>query len=483
MANYYFSPIGDLTKEKILDDYDNGGYRVPHSYNTHGYGKIDWNLGNDQHYPIYSMTDGIISSITCATKDGEEGYVVCIVTDRKDKNGWPIVINYLELDGLAGKVAETMGIEESEDAYTRGEASGKRVSCYDDKIEIKMGEQIGFSNTRYSGSNVHIDFTYNDRYNGSYTPPNGAPGYDGENSNSTPQVSDDNDFFSKNKDSLFKGKEKVWNNGDDGDRWNINPYIAYLVMCQKPAYLSGSSSAGANYEDVQTLLDKATEWKNSHSTAGARVWKKVGSKEAINRARVMFNAFYSKFDAVQAAAIAANALSENVCNCLSNISSDGKTYTSTWGFGTDGINSETDGGWFAFHPWKDKQSTLKSILKGLGISDSCLNSESGGTAEVQLAIYNEIFSQSSIGKAYGLSKRTLGSGYTRSNGDAFENVEEGIANFVSGGLQTYTGGWPSECAAIFERGFEGSNLSVGDPQARFWSADCLYEIFTGNTLS
>lgn len=481
MANYYFSPIGDLTEEKILSNYDEGGFRIPHSYDSHGYGKIDWNLDNDQHYPIYSMTNGIISSITCDTKEGEEGYVVCIVSDRKDKNGWPIVINYLELDGLAGKVAETMGIEEAEDSYQKGEASGKRVSCYDDKIEIQMGEQIGYSNTRYFGSNVHIDFTYNDRYNGSYTPPNGAPGYDGE-AHSTPQVEGDS-FFTTNKESLFNNKDYVWNIASDGNKWKISPYIAYLVMCQKPVHLSGSSSAGANYEDVSALLDKATQWKDSHSTAGSRVWKKVGSKEAINRARVMFNAFCSKFNAIQAAAIAANALSENVCRCVSNISSDGKTYTSTWGFGTDGINSQTDGGWFAFHPWKDKQSMLKSILKGLGISDSCLNSESGGTAEVQLAIYNEIFSQSSIGKVYSLSNRKLGSGYTRSNGESFQNIDEGISNFVSGGLQTYTGNWPSECAAIFERGFEGSDLGVGDPQARFWSADCLYEIFTGKTLS
>ena len=63
MANYYFSPIGDETK-RILDDYDGSGWRIPHSRDTHGIGKIDWDLGNES-VPVYSMTDGVLSSISC----------------------------------------------------------------------------------------------------------------------------------------------------------------------------------------------------------------------------------------------------------------------------------------------------------------------------------------------------------------------------------------------------------------------------------
>lgn len=474
MTNYYFSPIGDETK-RILDDYDGSGWRIPHSRDTHGIGKIDWDLGNES-VPIYSMTDGVLSSISCGDSQGNQGYMVCIVSDRKDKNGYPIVINYLELEGLAGQVAEKMEVEDN--PSTEAANAGKRVSCYDEGIQIKMGEQIGYSNTFYSGSNVHIDFTYNDRFNGSYTPPSGAPSYDGDNYDSTPQTKN-NDFFNEHKEDLFKGRDKVPNSTGGDTIYSYSPYISHMVMCQKPAYLSGTSSSGANYEDISTLLDRAKDWRTDKSDIHNRVWKKLGSKEALNRARVVYNAFCSNFNGIQAAAIAANGLSENTVRCLSNISDDGKTYDCDWGFGTDGINSQTDGGWFAFHPWKDKLSMLKKILKSLGISDSCLNSEKGGTAEVQIAIYNEIFSQSDIGKVYGLSNRSISSVKDINGNDITSEVQEGIGKFVSGGLQTYTGDSATACCAIFERGFEGSDLSVNDSPARFWSAACLYEIFTG----
>lgn len=165
-SDYYYHPLGDYAQHYI--DNDVGSNVFPHSYDEnaqHGWGKLDWNCGPD--VPVYSMTNGTITSVNCRGfdadgSDSQRGYSVIIRTDRKDSTGNDIYIRYLELAGLGEITANIAGEGLGPRTYYEHSVNNP---C---EVPVKQGELIGYTNQHYdsSASNLHLDFTYGDNFVG-----------------------------------------------------------------------------------------------------------------------------------------------------------------------------------------------------------------------------------------------------------------------------------------------------------------------------
>ena len=153
---YYFHPLGDYAQHYIDNDVSASAF--PHTYEGHGYNKLDWGVGGNNG--VYSMTDGTIVSVNCRNTDDQYGYVVVIKTDRKDSSGNTIFINYLEMAGLSELTAPIANVDAGPGTFNYQYFSNR---C---NVQVKMGDLLGYTNSFYDNvnSNLHLDFTYGDRY-------------------------------------------------------------------------------------------------------------------------------------------------------------------------------------------------------------------------------------------------------------------------------------------------------------------------------
>ena len=162
----YYHPLGEFAQHYIDGDVGYGAF--PHTYGgpgwgkEHGWGKLDWGVPPD--IPVYSMTNGTITSVNCRTDSSQYGYAVVVKTDRVDSVGKEIYIRYLEMAGLGEIAAKIAGRNISPGPATFDLKVSKDFTEPCD-VPIKQGDLIGYTNSFYSPySDLHLDFHYYDNY-------------------------------------------------------------------------------------------------------------------------------------------------------------------------------------------------------------------------------------------------------------------------------------------------------------------------------
>jgi len=255
MANYYYHPLGDYAINYLNGDAPANAR--PHSYSSHGYSKLDWGCGADQ--PVYSMTDGTITTIACRNSEKQAGLVVIVKTDRHDEHG-PIFINYLEMGGVSERIANIIkndiGIDITPGPGSFGPINASGIPDFthsDGETFIQRGELIGYTNRHYSSySALHLDFTYGDGYshtlgstdrNTCFNSPSGTP--------HITDFSKINEAFSINNGEVSVNDNLLWKNGiyvPDKDGANLHykttDSLSYLICLQRPVFTSSSSASG-----------------------------------------------------------------------------------------------------------------------------------------------------------------------------------------------------------------------------------------------
>lgn len=234
MPKYYYHPLGDYAKNYV--DGTATFSQRPHSRDTHGWSKIDW--GVEEGLPVYSMTDGEISSVNCRNADGQEGYVIVVKSDRKDGTGKEIYINYLELNGLSKSIAPLAGISAGPRSYSHQHFT--KTPSY----HVSMGEHIGYTNGIYTGSAIHTDFTYGDRYTGQISTS------DFNSSTTIPHLTSPtqlvSNFKTDGKIVYFNGEIMGTSNSKVPTSWGgdtiypVYSTVSYLTLLQKPTLLANS---------------------------------------------------------------------------------------------------------------------------------------------------------------------------------------------------------------------------------------------------
>lgn len=246
MAEYYYHPLGDYA-QKYLEDAPTVAF--PHTYNNHGWGKLDFGVGGG--LPVYSMTDGVISSINCDIASGEEGFVVVIRTDRVDGEGKPIYINYLEMDGLSDTLAAIIGGKGGNKGYDK---ISRRIPLLEQNIQIRQKDQIGYTNDRYDGSSLHMDFTYGDRFCPGQKNGESHEGFD--SSSKVPHLKSVDQLdssFSTDGKTVYCNNQLVGNadgmvptrTGESSSVYTVYPVISYLTLLQRPSKFESVAPAGA----------------------------------------------------------------------------------------------------------------------------------------------------------------------------------------------------------------------------------------------
>lgn len=251
MAKYYYHPLGEYA-ENYINDVANTSER-PHTRNGHGWGKIDWGVGGG--HPVYAMTDGTLSSVNCRNASGEGGYVVILRTDRVDGTGKPIYINYLELDGLGEIPAQIAGIKAGPNTY-----NGQYFTYNANHTPVSMGTLLGYTNSRFTGSNIHLDFTYGDRYAGATT--EGESHVSFNSKDGVPHIQDVsqlvNSFQVSGKtvscNGTILGTEQGYakNSGGGATNYPVLDSLSYLICFQKPIKVTGNNVTGAS-----ALIDRS----------------------------------------------------------------------------------------------------------------------------------------------------------------------------------------------------------------------------------
>lgn len=241
-SGYYYHPLGDYAQHYIDNDVPLAAF--PHSYGDHGWGKLDWGTGPD--VPVYSMTNGTITSVNCRGYDNgipdpqhdtQRGYVVVIRTDRKDSTGNDIYIRYLELGGLGEITAQIVGEGLGPGTYYEHDFN------HECEVPVRQGELIGYTNKHYSdaNSNLHLDFTYGDNYENK----GNHQGFG--SANSVPHVvSTDtiNSAFEFRDSAVYCNGTMLGSSGGyvphssgNNTSYTVYPDISYLVCLQKPIRL------------------------------------------------------------------------------------------------------------------------------------------------------------------------------------------------------------------------------------------------------
>ena len=228
-TNYYYHPLGSFAQHYIDGDVETNVF--PHSYNGHGWGKLDWGVGTD--VPVYSMTDGTITSVNSRNSSEQLGYVVVVRTDRVDSEGKQIYIRYLELGGLGEGPAAEAGVSAGAHtfSYTRFTKPCER--------SVKRGELIGYTNWFYDGySNIHLDFTYGDNYAGkggsvNFGSSTGVP-HVTANASLNPAFEIKNGLVYFNGERLGSANGKVLNRYGSETEFTVYPEVSFMVCLQKP---------------------------------------------------------------------------------------------------------------------------------------------------------------------------------------------------------------------------------------------------------
>ena len=228
-TKYYYHPLGSFAQHYIDGDV---GYNVyPHSYAGHGWGKLDWGVGAD--LPVYSMTDGYITSVNCRSSSDQYGYVVVVRTDRVDSTGKDVYINYLEMAGLGNGPAEVAGITPGPDTFSYQNFT-KPCERF-----VRRGELIGYTNAFYADySDLHLDFTYGDRYSGKgehigFGSPTSVPHVtEGAALNSAFEIR--NNIVYCNGERLGSANGKVLNRSGEETDYTVYPEVSFMVCLQKP---------------------------------------------------------------------------------------------------------------------------------------------------------------------------------------------------------------------------------------------------------
>lgn len=226
---YYYHPLGSFAQHYIDGDV---GYNVfPHTYGNHGWGKLDWGVG--ANVPVYSMTNGTITSVNCRNTSDQLGYVVVIRTDRVDSTGDEIYIRYLEMAGLGDIAANVAGITPGPGTFNYQQFTH---SC---EVPIKRGDLIGYTNSFYSDySNLHLDFTYGDNYVNkggkvNFNSPDGVPHViDGATLNPAFEIRSGLVYCNGNRLGTANGK--VLDRYGSETAYTVYPEVSFMVCLQKP---------------------------------------------------------------------------------------------------------------------------------------------------------------------------------------------------------------------------------------------------------
>ena len=154
MTNYFYHPLGDYAENYISGSASTGA--LPHTYSSHGFSKIDFGVGAG--LPVYSMSNGIISSCGDFSADGVSKYGCVIKTtdcgysrmqaalQGGTAEDYPVYFTYIEMDSI-------------ESGLKPGDI-------------VQRGQQIGTTNKEYTSaaSNLHFDIQPFDRYHTAETP-------------------------------------------------------------------------------------------------------------------------------------------------------------------------------------------------------------------------------------------------------------------------------------------------------------------------
>lgn len=234
MSKYYYHPLGDFAQYYIDNEISSSNANIfPHTYSGHGWGKLDWGVG--ANVPVYSMTDGIITSVNSRSSSEQRGYVVVVRTDRTDSEGKTIYIRYLELGGLSEITAPLV----TSTTITPGpNTQNYQNFTTSTEAPIKMGQLIGYTNNWYDGySNLHLDFTYGDNYVGkgesvNFGSPTSVPHANSLSSEFTYDSNTGKVTCNGNVVGTENGQVPTRNNSTVG--YTVYPCISYLTCLQKP---------------------------------------------------------------------------------------------------------------------------------------------------------------------------------------------------------------------------------------------------------
>lgn len=250
--NYLYHPLGEWAKN-LVDGTVSSLEAYPHSYAGHGWGKLDWNPGGG--LGVYSMTDGTITTIAKMNDQAGErdrGYYVIVKTSGM-KHPEPVYIRYLEMGGLSDELCSlTNGLVPSGKATHN---NGTAEWTIHPNSTIKKGALIGYTNTFAGQSDLHIDFTKIDNFQGgaiNFNDISATPAIDGYSLES---------IFSVNGGKIYQNGEIIGNSdghvpnmykGGASTIYTVYPVYSYCVQMQKPTYLEQTSSINysSKYQDT-----------------------------------------------------------------------------------------------------------------------------------------------------------------------------------------------------------------------------------------
>lgn len=254
---YFYHPLGDYAENYANGTIIPGDAAFPHTYDSgdggqpHGWGKLDWGVGAD--VPIYAMCDGDVTTVKSQPVAGQEGYVVILRTGLTDSTGQTIYIRYLELGGLSAELATILGVPEGPGTYSK-EAIGKNSE--DGVLHISQGDLIGYTNSHYPTSCLHLDFTYGDNFSGygggvNFSTAEGVPHIEGDIPSSA--FSKVGDIVTCNGEELGTNGRVPTNGGQSGV-YTVYPAVSFLTCLQKPVKLSMSSAVGEHTLDFSNII-------------------------------------------------------------------------------------------------------------------------------------------------------------------------------------------------------------------------------------
>lgn len=258
-SGYYFHPLGDYAQFFIDNNRKDYPIQFPHSYHGHGWGKIDFGVGEGKG--VYSMTNGTVVSVNARSKDDQKGFVVVIKSDRTDSTGKAVYINYLEMAGLSDKILSlipTQSVSSGTNSYNNQNFS---VTCNE---AIKMGELIGYTNGWFNESSLHLDMTYMDRYNSSgqdsFTSPESVPHLTSLPSIFTQSATGD---IQCNGYSLGSPTGHVYRYDLSETSYTVYPDLNYLVTLQKPIKIAGQNTGPTPSGSISIIGDEPIAYKDN----------------------------------------------------------------------------------------------------------------------------------------------------------------------------------------------------------------------------
>lgn len=210
MARWFYHPLGEYA-QKYIDNITTASQK-PHTRTNHGFNKIDYGVGGN--LKVYSMTSGVVSTAKYA--DDESKYVMIIkcvdngysemmgkLRGQKPEN-FPIYISYIEMS---------------------------KIEDFKSGDSVSPGTLLGYTNSVYEGSNVHIDIGAYDRY--------------GVKNTDNPNLITHN-----NSDQLAIGMDRWDAYGDKGENYQLKDYLTNVFTLQNNnIYDTTKKPIGTLYQD------------------------------------------------------------------------------------------------------------------------------------------------------------------------------------------------------------------------------------------